>query len=144
MKAIAHKPNLENNSPRIVALILLAGCLLLLLAGCKPQSASDLAGSYTLVSIDGKPVPCLVHHEGMDMNVKSGSFTLTADDHCRTHMVIGLNGAERDAVIDRQATCRQSGAEFTMKWEGFGQTRGVMAGNVFTMNNEGMVFEYRK
>jgi hypothetical protein len=31
-----------------------------------------------------------------------------------------------------------------MQWEGAGTTVGTVEGNDFTMNNEGMVFVYRK
>lgn len=152
MKANAIGTSLQTQTPRLVALLLLAACALFLFAGCQRQAATpaaakpvpDVAGTYALVSIDGRPVPGVVHHEDMDMDVKSGSFTFTVDGHCGTRTVVGIKGRPQDAVIDRQATYVQAGAEFTMRWEGFGETKGVLAGNEFTMDNEGMVFVYRK
>ena len=75
--------NLETFLPRIAALSLLVVLLLLALTGCKnqtPVTASlNPGGDYTLVSIDGRNVPCNLTHEGAAMIVKSGSFTINAD-----------------------------------------------------------------
>src|ERR1017187_9205434 len=74
---------LENYLPRLVALSLLAVLLLLALAGCKntPRTTAAIhpAGVYTLISVDGKSVPCNLTHEGVAMIVKSGSFIINAE-----------------------------------------------------------------
>ena len=42
------------------------------------------------------------------------------------------------------ATFTQNGAELTLRWQGAGITKGQVNGTEFTMNNEGMIFLYRK
>jgi hypothetical protein len=147
MKANSINTNLENYTARILALGLLAACLLLMLTGCQHkavvQSAPDLAGTYALASVDGQPVPCVVTHENTTMTVQSGAFTITADGHCTSRMTVTV-GSQKDMTIVREASCRQNGAELVMRWKGMGMTKGTVAANDFTMNNEGMVFVYRK
>ena len=43
-----------------------------------------------------------------------------------------------------KATFAQEGSKLTMKWEGAGMTTGTVEGDAFAMNNEGMIFAYRK
>jgi hypothetical protein len=50
----------------------------------------------------------------------------------------------RDAAIEVKATYTREGPKLTMKWQGAGTTIGTVEGDIFTMNNEGMVFAYRK
>ena len=132
----------------------LCSLTVLLWTGCKPEAnvasdpktaaapaaAVDPAGTYALATVDGKPVPCTLTHEGHTMTIKSGQFVITADGTCRSQMVLeGFN-----APIERSATYTQAGTKLTMKWQGFGRTEGSVEGNTFTMNNEGMVLVYRK
>jgi len=44
----------------------------------------DIAGSYTLVSINGTPLPFTVTHEGPGIQVTSGTFTIRPDGTCAT------------------------------------------------------------
>ena len=151
------KPNCANVNlftPRFIALGALAGLLLLMgLTGCSsgPGMTSavssgvitNLAGQYTLVSVDGKPIPCHVFHENTDITVKSGLFTINSDGTCRSETVFFLpKGNDVHRVVD--ATYTVSGTELTMHWNRAGVTRGTVNGNDFTMNNEGMIFAYRK
>jgi hypothetical protein len=141
-------------NPRVIALGLLAGTLLAMcLTGCKGSSTADpgtaavapanLTGSYTLLSVDGKPVPCVVSHEGHDVTVKSGTFSINADGTCRSESVFAVEHyADVHRVVD--ATYTASGTALTMRWKGAGMTTGSVDGNTFTMNNEGMIFAYRK
>jgi hypothetical protein len=120
--------------------------------GCKPETKVEpkaaagvnTAGTYTLVSVDGNNVPCAVKHEGKDgLTVKSGSFVLNADGTCSSKVVFTApNGT--DATREVKATYTQDGSKLTMKWEGAGTTSGTVADNSFNMNNEGMIFAYRK
>ena len=153
MKANTTSKNihLENYAPRIIALGLLATCLLLLLTGCKQKTAANVApsptpdptGVYALVSVDGQPVPCNINHEGTAMTVQSGSYAITAYGRCTCIMVISV-GSRKDMTVVTHASFQQAGAELTMTWEGAGTTTGKLTGNTFTMDNEGMAFAYRK
>jgi len=93
-----------------------------------------------LVSVDGNKVPCTVQHEGHTMTIKSGSFIINADGTCSSKMF--LEG--RDAAIEVKATYTREGSKLTMTWQGAGMTVGIVEGDTFTMNNEGMVLTYRK
>jgi hypothetical protein len=119
-----------------------------LLTGCKPSAPVSqevkVAGSYALVSVDGKQIPCVVKHEGQDgPMVKSGTFVINADGTCSSKIAFvapGGGGASREV----KATYTREGAKLTMKWEGAGMTTGTVEGNSFTMENEGILFVYRK
>jgi hypothetical protein len=126
---------------------LLSACLLLAVAGCKPKAGSnaspDPTGVYTLVSVNGKRVPCDLTHEGVVLTVKSGVFTITADGHCTSQSTFCVS-TNRDVHREVKATYTRNGAELTMQWEGAGRTKGSVNGNIFTMTNEDMVLAYRK
>jgi hypothetical protein len=113
-------------------------------AGCKQDAKvaadTDPVGTYSLVSVDGNKVPCTVQHEGRALPVKSGSFIINPDGTCSSKMV--LSGS--DSAIEVKATYTRQGSKLTMQWEGAGTTTGTVEGDTFTMNNEGMIFAYRK
>lgn len=137
----------EPCAPRILALSLLAVLPLLALTGCKPATpaTADInpAGDYTLVSVDGQSLPCRLTHEGVSPTIKSGVFSITADGHCRSLINFSVP-AHGDMSREVTATYTRTGSELTMQWEGAGMTKGQLNGNQFTMNNEGMIFAYRK
>jgi hypothetical protein len=107
----------------------------------KPHETTDVnpVGTYALASVDGKAVPCTLQHEGHTMTIKSGSFIIN-DRSCVSR--IALEG--HDAAIEVKASLTREGSKLTMKWQSAGVTEGAIEGNTFTMNNEGMVFAYRK
>ena len=122
-------------------------CLAILWVGCQRESkvAADtaLAGTYTLVSVNGNTVPCAVKHDGGGVNVKSGTFVIHPDGTCSSRMTF-TTPAGTDATREVKAAYTQEGSNLTMKWEGTGMTAGKVEGNTFTMDNEGMVLAYRK
>ena len=141
-------------SPRFIALCLLAGVLLALgLTGCTDSAPTagkvnagasvSIAGDYTLVSVDGKAVPCAVSHEGRDVTVKSGLLTLNADGTCRSQIVFSVSQS-KDVNRVVEATYTLVGTNLTMRWKDAGTTTGSIQGSDFTMNNEGMIFAYQK
>ncbi len=123
-------------------------------AGCKQEAkvaadtktvaatAADInpIGTYVLVTVDGNKVPCTVQHEGHTMTINSGSFIINAEGTCSSKIFL----AGRDAAIEVKATYTREGPKLTMQWQGAGMTIGTVEGDTFTMNNEGMVFAYRK
>jgi hypothetical protein len=140
-------PSLENHTPRLIAIGLLAVCLLWLLTGCKHETAAipgpNPAGEYALISMDGQAAPCTINHGGTAMKVRSGSITLTADGQATSRMTVSVGG-HKDTVIVRDANFTQSGTNLTLRWKNAGRTIGNLAGNTFTMNNEGMTLVYQK
>jgi len=133
----------------LVRLLAIAGILLIALCamlGCspKPPAGAEInpAGTYNLVSVDGKTLPCAVAHAGSPL-VKSGSFVINADGTCSSRIVLSTpSGGETTREV--QASYVRQGEFLTMKWIGAGTTRGRVAGDTFTLNNEGIVFTYRK
>jgi hypothetical protein len=88
-------------------------------------------------------VPASVSHDGTALQVRSGSFTIKTDGTCGTKTVfVPPSGSE--ATREVGATYTKEGSKLTMKWQGAGMTTGTIEGNTFTMENEGMVFVYKK
>jgi len=154
MKGTHDVLQVEYYTPRNIAIVPLVSLLLLLaLTGCRSgengtagassAGSTNLAGNYTLVSVNGKPVPCVVSHEGQDVTVKSGAFGIRADGTCTSTSVFSVAG-HPDVNRVGEAAYTVSGFELTMRWKGAGMTKGTVNGDVFTMNNEGMIFVYRK
>ena len=153
------KQNELNGEQRRATRHLLHLCLLPLFmvmvwAGCKQEAkvAADTksvaatgadinpVGTYALVTVDGNKVPYTAQHEGHTMTINSGSFIINADGTCSSKMSL----AGRDTPIEVKATYTREGPKLTMQWQGAGMTIGTVEGDTFTMNNEGMVFVYRK
>ena len=141
------KVSLEAQTPRIIAFVLLALLALIALTGCNHDSGNtadvDLTGVYSLVSVNGISLPCDLQHEGADMTIKSGVFTINADGTCTSLMKFSVVGHE-DIGREVRATYTHNGTELTMNWERAGTTKGDVDGNRFTMNNEGMLLAYEK
>ena len=115
--------------------------------GCKQETnvAADrqVAGTYALVSVNGNKVPCALQHAGAAMQVKSGTFIIKLDGTCSSKVIFsGPAGGE--SIREVKAAYASQGSKLTMKWEGAGTTTGTVDGDTFTMNNEGMIFVYRK
>lgn len=119
----------------------------LLLSGCKPESnvaeGGGPTGVYALVSVNGNQVPASVTHDGVVLQVRSGTFTLKADGTCGTKTVF-VPPSGQEVTREVSATYTRQGATLTMQWQGAGRTTGTLTDNTFTMDNEGMLFVYRK
>jgi hypothetical protein len=132
---------------RSFQLCLLSLLTVVLWAGCKPDAKvtvdTNPAGTYALVSVDGNKVPCTLQHEGHTLAVKSGTFLINPDGTCSSKVVFGPPSGG-DFSREVKATYTRQGSKLTMYWQGAGMTTGAVEGDAFTMNNEGMVFAYRK
>jgi hypothetical protein len=119
----------------------------LLLSACKQEAkvaqGGDPTGVYALVSVNGNKVPASISHDGTALQVRSGTFTIEADGTCSTKTIfVPPSGAETAREVSASYT--KEGSKLTMQWKGAGKTTGSIESNTFTMNNEGMVFVYRK
>lgn len=126
----------------------LAVLLGMLCGGCnnnaKAPADSAIAGTYGLVSVDGRAVPCELRHDGTMMTVRSGRFSINADGTCISKMVVKLPSAATETTVEVKATYTRRGEKLTMKWERAGTTTGTIQGDTFTMINEGVVYVYEK
>ena len=108
--------------------------------------SKEVSGVYTLVTVNGKKLPATISHEGNDLQVRSGSFTITADGKCSSRMTF-VPPSGKETTVEVTATYSLEGRglnRLNMQWQGAGQTRGTVEGNTFTMENEDMVLAYRK
>jgi hypothetical protein len=137
-------PTLSTKHALQLVFLLTAG---LLLSACKQETkvaaGVDPTGVYALVSVNGNAVPASVSHDGTALQVRSGSFTIKADGTCGTKTVF-VPPSGQEATRDVSATYTKEGSKLTMQWQGAGMTTGTIEGNTFTMDNEGMVFVYKK
>jgi hypothetical protein len=103
-------------------------------------AVADMSGSYTLVSIDGHALP-FSHPEGAV--IRSGVFTINKNGTCSSTMTFSSpSGAEASREVTASYT--REGSRLTITWTGAGTTIGTIEGNTFTMDNEGIIFAYRK
>ena len=121
---------------------------LVLVAGCKskrpePSSAGAQVETYKLISIDGQPVPCTIHHGQAKLNVKAGVFRFRPDGQCESSIEF-LAPDGQTFRKDVSGTFARNGDKVTFQWKRAGRTEGTSAGDKFTMNNEGMAFSYTR
>lgn len=129
--------HLKPRSPSFLPAALLAA---LAVPSCK---SLEPTGTYTLVSVDGRPLPCPIRHEGSP-TMKEGRLVFTSPDVCTSRTVFTVPRREGDIVREVTATWTREGDMLTMRWEGMGTTTGTLSGASFVMDNEGILFEYRK
>ncbi len=127
-----------------LSLLLVAG-MFLSAAEAKAQAVNgdDPTGIYTLVSVDGSKLPATVSHGDVAIRVRSGTFTINADGTCSSKVIFGPPSGD-DFTREVNATYTREGSQLNMQWEGAGKTTGTVEGDSFTMNNEGMIFAYKK
>ena len=110
------------------------------------EKMKEFAAVYTLVKVNGKKLPAAVQHEGASLEIRSGRFTIGPDGRCRSRMVF-VPPSRKEASVETAASYTLGGPDLhrlDMQWEGAGSTDGTVNGDTFTMENEGMLFEYSK
>jgi hypothetical protein len=111
-----------------------------------PQTAAtDIAGTYGLTTVNGNKVPYALSPEpgAPTVNITSGTFTIKSDGTCSSRMVFVLPSGE-GANQEVGGSYTRDGSKLTIQWQGAGQTTGTIQGDTFTMDNEGVVFAYKK
>ncbi len=130
-----------------ILVLVLAAATSTLFAMAKPVKEKvpnkiDPTGVYTLITVNGSELPANISH-GHEMKVYSGVFTINADKTCNSEIIFGPPSGDKHTRLVK-ATYTQEGSKLHMKWIGAGQTKGTIKGDTFTMNNEGMIFSYKK
>jgi len=121
----------------IIAAVALAACQ----TGMQGVDGDDINGIYYLSKVDGSPVPGTVSHDGVAMEVHSGTFMISADGTCFSRTRFVVPGGEQ---MTREVSARYvvKDSRLVMTWEGAGVTEGTVDGDTFVMDNHGMIFEY--
>ena len=118
-----------------------------LILACRLQrtaaTGADPDGVYALVSVDGKCLPATVSHGKAELQVRSGSFSITADGTCSSKITM-VPPSGKAVTREVSATYTKDGSKLKMRWKGAGRTVGTIDGRTFTMENEGMVFVYKR
>lgn len=121
--------------------------LILSLAACqeaiRPVGDNDITGIYYLLKVDGSEIPGTVSHDGTAMEIVSGTFIISADGTCLSIMHFSVSGSE-EMTREVRAKYVVRDARLIMTWEGAGTNEGAVAGDIFTMDNHGMIFEYTR
>lgn len=103
----------------------------------------DPTGVYTLVSVAGAKLPATISHDDVEVEVRSGTFTIKADGTCGSKTTFGPpSGSEVTRAVT--ATFTQDGSILAMQWKGAGRTTGTVRSDSFAMENEGTVFSYKR
>lgn len=118
----------------------LTGCAT---TGDNKADRNDPTGVYTLVAVNGIKLPAGVLHGETEIKVHAGTFTIKADGTCSTQTVFGPPSGNT-VTREVSATYTQEGSTLKMQWQGAGRTEGTIQGDSFDMNNEGMIFSYKK
>ena len=125
------------------ALIILLTLSALVLSACG-SAQEDIAGEYTLVSIDSNPVPYAPTHEGQQgPQVLGGSMVLNADGTFT--MTMDYGGAESATISrDFSGTYEQARGDFVFTWQGAGKTPVMIEDGTLTLDNVGIQFVFEK
>jgi hypothetical protein len=94
--------------PAFLCFLLAAG---LFLSACKQESkvaaGSDPTGVYALVSVSGNKVPATITHDGVALQVRSGTFTIKADGTCSTKTAFVPPPGPENTLEVRASGCSQ-------------------------------------
>lgn len=113
---------------------------------------TPLAGTYTLSTIDGQLVPFAPIHPGQPANSPPGPEVLSSTllVHADGKFIMSMSYRARDAGKERyfdrpfSGSWVPDGAGYLMTWDGAGQTSAKVVADTLAINNEGMLFKYRK
>jgi len=116
------------------------------LAGCNSQRSTQQnpsIGTYELTSVNRASVPCEITHQGQKLRIDSGVFKILTDRECET-LTQFQSPAGQPVKRNVKATYTQNGNSLTFRWKGAGTTSGTLIQDTLTMNNEGMLFTYKR
>jgi hypothetical protein len=116
----------------------------LALAACAPvPGTDDITGTYTLVSVEGNPLPYNPAHEVGAPEIISSTLTLASDSTFQ--MTITFATAPGNPVSrDMKGTYSLVDGTLSFDWEGAGITPATHEDGTITIVNEGLSFLYQK
>jgi hypothetical protein len=123
----------------VITILFLTACQ----QAVKPVYDSDIAGTYYLVKVDGIAIPGAISHDGVALEVSSGTFIISTDGTCTSKTRFTAPGG-KEVTRKVHAKYKMRDSKLIMTWKGAGVTEGKVAGDVFIMDNHGMIFEYSR
>jgi len=119
----------------------------LFIAACqqatRPVGDNNISGNYYLQKVDGIQLPGTVLHDGVAIEIRSGSFVINTNGTCISKtQFVAPDGREINRKVRASYVVQDS--RLVMKWKGAGVTEGKIEDDVFIMDNHGMIFEYRR
>ncbi len=123
----------------LVSVLFLAACQ----QATRPVDDSSITGHYYLLKVNGTQIPGTVFHDGVALEIRSGTFIIKTGGKCisRTHF-IAPGGKEVTREVRARYVVKDS--RLVMTWKGACITEGTVEGDVFKMDNHGMIFEYMR
>lgn len=116
-----------------------------------PASLAALAGRYTLRTIDGNPIPVSPVHPGAPANARAPEVlasTLVLREDGTFIMAMSYreptSGGHRFFDMPFSGTWAPDGAGYRMRWDGAGQTGVTIRGDTLVLDNERIIFLYRR
>jgi len=104
------------------------------------QIPFETLDTYTLVKVDKVKIPGRVNHGGRKIMLRSGTFIIAKDSRCISKTVFGSSKSGREV----KGSYTQEGSKLNVQWWGAGGTEVTIKGDTLIMNNEGMMFIYKK
>ena len=132
---------------KIITCVFSVMTIILSLAACqeviRPAGVKAITGIYYLFMVDGTELPGTVSHDGTAMEIRSGTFMISEDGTCYSTLRFAIpGGKEMTRKVRAKYVVRDT--QLIMKWQGAGTTEGTVSGDIFTMDNHGMIFRYKR
>jgi hypothetical protein len=121
-------------------------------ADAQTPSLQALVGSYRLLTIDGHAIPFAPVHPDTPANALTGPEVIASTMVVRPDGSFIMAMGYRSTAGDTQhfmanpfsGTCAVDGNGYVARWDGAGQTRLTLTHDTLVVQNEGMLFTYRK
>ncbi len=116
----------------------------IVLAACTPApGADDITGTYTLVSVEGNPLPYNPAHEVGAPEIMSSTLALASDSTFQITITFATSPGN-PVSRDMKGTYSLDEGALSFDWEGAGITPATHEGDTITILNEGLSFVYQK
>lgn len=102
--------------------------------------ASSEVGSYTLLSLNGHPLPAPVTEASTTTEVLSGGLTLMSGGTLSMSVVYHLTGQTTPVTNDLTGRYTRQGSSLSFTYNNGGTNTGTLISDTLRMNNEGVIW----
>ena len=107
-----------------------------------PVTVATLAGEYTLVAVDGRPLPYAPRLSGTAARpIVSGSFSLSASGTFQMLTAFEASDAGAKSAASFSGACYTEGDEVKMVWDG-GLANVTLRGDTVLLKRDGALYAY--